>query len=95
MIRRADVRDVPAFARIINDCAEYGLMLHRSLSFLYEHVRDFYVAVDDQDPAKVQGVCGLLVIWANLAEVYSLVVAQEYRGRGVGKKLVEAVVEDA
>lgn len=95
MIRRADVRDVPAFARIINDCAEYGLMLHRSLSFLYEHVRDFYVAVDDKDPARVQGVCGLSVVWANLAEIYSLAVAPEARGKGLGKRLVEAAVEDA
>lgn len=47
MIRRANVADVSALGRIINDCAEYGLMLHRSMGFLYEHMRDFHVAEDD------------------------------------------------
>ena len=77
--------------QIINDCAEYGLMLHRSMSFLYEHVRDFYVA----DPGTVVGVCGLNIVWANLAEVYSLAVVQSHRGRGIGKQLVAACVDDA
>ncbi|MCC6581706.1 MAG: N-acetyltransferase [Phycisphaeraceae bacterium] len=99
LIRRADVRDVPQFGKIINDCAEYGLMLHRSLEFLYEHVRDFYVAVDDAAPVGdsrgVVGVCGLGVVWSNLAEVYSLAVAPPWRGKGVGRQLVEAVIRDA
>ncbi|MCC7145295.1 MAG: N-acetyltransferase [Phycisphaeraceae bacterium] len=95
MIRRAVVSDVPAFAKIINDCAEYGLMLHRSMAFLYEHVRDFFVSVAPDDPAKIQGVCGLSVVWANLAEVYSLAVAPEFRRQGLGRQLVESCVEEA
>ena len=92
LIRRADILDVPSFGQLINDSAEYGLMLHRSPSYLYENVRDFYVAEDD---SKIVGVCGLKVVWANLAEVYSLVVDSSQRGKGVGKKLVMACVEDA
>lgn len=92
MIRRATVRDVPAFGKIINDCAEYGQMLHRSLAYLYEHLRDFHVAVEDD---HVVGVCGLSIVWANLAEVYALAVEPSYRGVGLGKKLVLATVEDA
>lgn len=95
MIRRAHVADVPALGRIINDCAEYGLMLHRSLEFLYEHTRDFVVAVETIDgEQKVVGVCGLAIIWGNLAEVYSLAVAPSMRGRGLGRQLVEAVVAE-
>lgn len=94
MIRRAAIADVPAFGKIINDCAEYGLMLHRSLEFLYEHLRDFSVAVDDET-GEVVGVCGLRILWANLAEVYALAVAPQCRGQGLGKKLVEATVEDS
>ena len=92
MIRHAAIRDVPEMGKIINDCAEYGLMLHRSPSYLYEHVREFYV-VQDQD--KVVGVCGLSVVWANLAEVYALAVQQACRGRGLGKQLVAACLEEA
>jgi len=92
MIRHAVVHDVPAMSKLINDCAEYGLMLHRPLSFLYERIRDFHVAVEGE---QVVGVCGLSVVWADLAEVYALVVAPSFRGHGQGKKLVQACVQEA
>ena len=92
MIRSALIKDVPAFGKIINDCAEFGLMLHRSYAHLYEHLRDFSVAVDD---GEVMGVCGLNIVWADLAEVYALAVTSKCRGKGVGRALVEAAVVDA
>ena len=91
-IRKASVKDVPELGQIINDCAEYGLMLHRSHSFLYEHVREFHVAVDAH---RVVGACGLSIVWAHLAEVYALAVAPEARGRGLGRRLVETCLEEA
>ena len=94
MIRRATVLDVPDFGKIINECAEYGLMLHRSMAFLYEHVREFQVAEDEQT-GQVCGVCGLSIVWANMAEIYSLAIAPAHRGRGLGKTLVRACIEDA
>jgi len=92
MIRPATVADVPKFAAIINDAAEHGLMLHRSLEALYERVRNFQVA---EEAGEVIGVCGLRVMWADLAEIYALAVSPEARGRGLGRQLVEACVEDA
>ncbi len=90
--RRAGIGDIPTLGRIINDCAEHGLMLHRSPSFLYEHTRDFHVAVDGN---QAIGCCGLSIVWANLAEVYSLAVHPDYRGKGIGKKLVLSCVDEA
>ena len=97
MIRRAVVADVPMIGKIINDCAEYGLMLPRSLASLYENLRDFQVAIerDESGEEQVAGVCGLSVIWANLAEVYALAVSPSWRGRGLGKALVLACVDEA
>ncbi len=92
MIRHAVTRDVPAMGKIINDCAEYGQMLHRSQSYLYEHVREFHVA-EHRD--QVVGVCGLGIVWANLAEVYALAVIPPARGRGWGKHLVHACIDEA
>ena len=122
-IRRATVADVPAMAKLINDAAEFGLMLPRSLASLYENVREFQVAVagrseergagsgdgdnvpsivgswdrsiDSDASQAVVGVCGLSIVWANLAEVVSLVVAPEARGRKLGKRLAQACLDEA
>lgn len=92
-IRPAKVTDVSGIAEIINGYAEYGIMLHRSLTSLYENVRDYFVAVEDD--GRVVGVCGLAVVWADLAEVYALAVASDQRGKRIGPKLVEHCVEEA
>ena len=92
MIRHAGIQDIPAISQIINDCAEYGLMLHRSLAFLYEHVRDFHVAIEGD---RVAGVCGLSIVWADLAEVYALAVHPDFRRHGLGTRLVLSCVDEA
>lgn len=91
-IRPATVADVPRLAEIVNNYAEQGLMLHRSHAELYERLRDFVVVDDGDEPV---GLAGLRVMWANLAEVYSLAVAPAARGGGVGSKLVQAMADEA
>jgi amino-acid N-acetyltransferase len=93
MIRRAHVADVPTMARIINDAAEFGLMLPKSLASLYENLRDFHVAVDEQ--GRVIGVAALTLVWANLAELASLAVDQRVRGQGLGKALAQACIDES
>ena len=92
-IRPATVADVPAMVDLANDFAEHGLMIHRSRAEMYERVRDFVVAVDEDE--MVIGVCGLRIMWANLAEVYALAVAKSAHGRGIGKQLVLRIIDQA
>lgn len=94
-IRRARITDVQQMHHLINDAAEFGLMLPRPLGSLYENIREFYVAVDSSEGDTVLGVCGLSIIWANLAEVCSLVVSQQCRGQGIGGKLVQACLQES
>ena len=100
-IRRATLADVPAMAQIINDAAEFGLMLPKSLAVLYENVREFHVAIEGDrgegavGSEEVVGVCGLSIVWANLAEVASLAVRRDQRGKGLGKRLVQTVLDEA
>lgn len=77
---------------IINDAAEFGLMLPKSLSMLYENIREFHVA---EHGDQVIGVCGLSIVWANLGEIASLAVDPAWRGRGLGKQLVQTCVDEA
>lgn len=90
-IRPARADDIDAMRTLIDGYAAQDLMLSRSREFLTEHVRDYIVAEDD----AFAGCCALAVLTPDLAEVRSLAVRPETSGRGVGKALVDACVEQA
>jgi amino-acid N-acetyltransferase len=92
MIRPATIHDVPAMQAIINSHAELGKMLFKSYAELYENLRDFAVY---EIGGEVAGCVALAIIWADLAEIRSLAVAQQHQGRGIGRRLTEWCVEDA
>ncbi len=92
MIRFATIHDVPEIQRIVNSHAELGKMLFKSYAELYENLRAF--AVFERD-GKVVGCVALGLIWADLAEVRSLAVDDNYRGQGIGKALVQWCIADA
>jgi len=77
--------------RLINYFAERNEMLPRSLSEIYENLRDYVVAGADEAPA---GCCALHVTWSDLAEIKSLAVREDRRGLGLGAKLVNACLEE-
>ena len=85
--------DAPDICELINYYAERGRMLHRSLEGVYNNLRDFQVALDEQ--GKVVGCVAVETIWAGLAEIKSLAVASDLQGVGIGSQLVEAAIEDA
>lgn len=92
MIRRAGIQDAKAIHKLLITYAREGLMLSRSLSEIYEAIRDFHVF--ESDGAVVGTVC-LHICWEDLAEVRSLAVAEGQEGRGVGRRLVETCLEEA
>jgi amino-acid N-acetyltransferase len=92
MIRPANINDVPRIQEIINSHAELEKMLFKSLAQLYEDLRDFAVyELDD----KIVGCVGLAIIWGDLAEVRSLAVDDNYRGKGIGSQLVQWCIAEA
>ena len=68
-------------------------MIRRSMAELYESIREFFVAVDDEN--RVVGCVALHVFWEDLAEIRCLAVAEHVQGLGVGRRLVEACWESA
>jgi len=94
MIRKATVKDVKEIQDLIGIYARKGEMLPRSLSELYDNLRDFFVCVD-KNKDYIVGVCAMHICWENLAEVRSLIVKEELRGKGVGRKLVEVSISES
>jgi len=92
MIRSATIYDVPRIQAIINAHAGLGKMLFKSLAQLFEDLRDFAVA---DEGGQVVGCVALTVIWADLAEVRSLAVAEGFQGRGIGRQLAEWTIAEA
>ena len=92
MIRRATVEDVKDIQKLVNSHAEKGEMLPRSLGDTCDNIRDFFIY---EDEGIILGCCALHVTWVDLAEVKSLAVADEAQGKGMGKKLLDACLEDA
>ncbi|MBA2124410.1 GNAT family N-acetyltransferase [bacterium Unc6] len=91
-IRKPRIREVKQIHSLINSYAKQGLMLPRSLSELYESIRDFWVAVKNK---KVVGCVALHIFWDNLAEIKCLAVFSSCQKQGIGTELVEKCLEDA
>jgi amino-acid N-acetyltransferase len=87
-IRPARVGDVPALCDLIRTFADRKLMIRRSLGELYESIREFLVATDDE--GKILGCAALHVFWDDLAELKCLAVTEDAQGQGVGRRLVDA-----
>jgi amino-acid N-acetyltransferase len=92
MIRKAKVGDVREIQGLIAESASKEEMLHRSLSEIYDNLRDFYVFQGDR---SLLGVCALHVCWEDLAEIRSLTVLEGERGKGIGSKLVKSCLREA
>jgi amino-acid N-acetyltransferase len=95
MIRKALVKDVSEIHKLLGYYANQGDLLPRSLSELYDHLRDYSVIEDDEGEGAIIAVCALGVCWEGLGEIRSLAVAKEYQGRNIGTQLVEGCLEEA
>lgn len=92
MVRKPKLTEVPAIKALLDEAVAQGSVLPRELPELYENVRDFYVYIDK---SGLGGCVALHIDMVDLAEVRSLVVAPQLRGRGIGEQLVEAVLQEA
>lgn len=93
MIRNARISDVKEIHALLKHFAAQGLLLARSISSLYDQLRDFIVYVDEDN--SILGVCALHIIWEDLAEVRSLAVREGAQGKGVGEELVRNCLAEA
>lgn len=91
-IRQAQLADVPAMLRLINDYAAKGVMLPRMELELCESIRDFMVALDRE---KLVG-CGALHFYTpHMAELRSLAVAPSRTRSGLGQRIAGELLDQA
>lgn len=90
-IDRARIGDVPQIHELINYFADRGEMLARSLSEIYENIRDYFVVRQSE---RVVACAALHVMWSDLAEIKSVAVAEDWQKKGVGDQLVMACLNE-
>lgn len=93
LVRKARLGDAEQIASLINHFAAQGLMLPKNILEVYEHIREYVVAEDET--GRIVGCGALRLMWHDLGEIRSLAVAEEAQGRGVGRRIVEMLLEEA
>lgn len=92
MLRKAQIKDVKDIQKLLTFFASRGDMLSRSLSELYEAIRDFYIVEEDQ---RIMGMAALHIVWEDLAEIRSVAVVDDAGKRGFGTLVVQACIDEA
>jgi amino-acid N-acetyltransferase len=91
-IRSARTADVRAIRSLVRPLAESRVLVSKDAVTYYESVQQFRVAEID---GEVVGCGALHVMWEDLAEIRTLAVAPKSHGRGVGSRLLAALLDDA
>ena len=91
MIRKAKVADVPQIHSLIMFFAEKQQMLPKSRAEIYESLRDFYVYEQD---GQVVGCGALHIVWEDLAEIKSVAVSENHKGKGIGRQIAQKCLSE-
>jgi amino-acid N-acetyltransferase len=91
-VRRARTCDVRAIRELVDSYSGQRILLGKATVTLYEDVQEFWVA---ELGGAVVGCGALHVLWEDLAEVRTVAVKPECRGRGVGQLIIEQLLETA
>ncbi len=91
-VRKAAMRDIPDLLHLINGYAGKGAMLPRTEFEISENLRDFSVIHAE---GKVLGCAALHFYSPTTGEVRSLAVDASCQGAGGGRKLVQALEDEA
>ena len=92
-VEKAKISDVPQMHQLINYFADKDEMLARSLSEIYENIRDYFVIRGSDE--RVIACVALHVSWSDLAEIKSLAVAEDSQKQRIGVQLVQACLKEA
>lgn len=91
VFRQAKFSDVENIHALLNDYAKAGLMLPRSRNSIYENLRDYIIAVENN---RLLGCGALHFVWDRLAEIRSVAIEPSMKGKGIGKEIVRRLEEE-
>lgn len=96
-VRRARTEDVKTIRRLVEPLAEDRILLGKDAVSYFEALQEFKIVTAGRPGEHEEAVaCGALhVLWEDLAEVRTVATDSKWRGRGIGKRLIETLLADA
>ncbi len=91
-MRPARAADVRAIQAMLEPYVERRILLGKDIVVLYEALQQFLVAEAD---GELIGCGALHVMWEDLGEIRTLIVADGWLHQGVGRAIVEGLEENA
>lgn len=91
-LTKANLHDIPAMLSLVEAEVKSGVILQRNADDIATNIRSYVLAKEKE---RLVGYTALHIHSARLAEVRSLIVDETFRGRSVGKKMVQFALEEA
>ena len=90
-VRRARTSDIKAIRALVDTYTADRRLLSKATVTLYEQVQEFWVAAD-AETGRVVGCGALHVMWEDLAEIRTVAVDPQWRGRKIGHRIVAELI---
>jgi len=92
LVRPARTADIVQIRDLLEPYVQRRILLGKDLVVLYEATHEFVVA---EAEGEIIGCGALHVMWEDLAEVRTLLVRDDWLHRGVGRRIVERLEDNA
>jgi amino-acid N-acetyltransferase len=89
--RKATLKDIKDMQELTREEVLKGIILHRADDEVATNIRSYTLALKNE---KIVGLSALHIHASSLAEVRSIVVDKELRGKGIGKEIVKRLLEE-
>lgn len=85
------LKDVAQMFALVAPEVQKGIILMRSQEEIANTIRSYVVARKDDE---IVGFCALYIYTPLLAEVRSLIVRSDWRGKGIGQELIKKILKE-
>ena len=91
-LSKAKLSDINNMQLLVAPEVESGIILVRSDDEISTNIRSYILAKDSNE---LVGFCALHIHAPSLAEIRSLIVKEDYRGKNIGHMLINQALEEA
>jgi len=89
---KAKLSDIPSMQTLVQHEVETGIILNRTDDEIATNIRSYTLAVQE---GELVGFCALHIHAPSLAEIRSLIIKEELRGKKTGENLIMKCLDEA